>query len=624
MNIFCVYYFYFTAWHLSDESDKMVYRKQFAIPLPSFKVLPETLHGTLNEFSSRSTKVIPIALALIRTQTSNVSDKLKFLFDFSWNWLPDVWHTHNQYISNNVRTGLTPDEYQNMLKHINTYIDTIVDKKIENFENERLTRDQTIDPKLSVYIANIVKEYIIQHKYVLTDEDIERIANILRTKLATEFEKQTKPFVLSQENLEEISRVVKQNIEIHRHEWIIQQQNRGNDETEAEKMNLDIEEILFKILTSNQLQDVIDKRVDTKTSVYSIHLTDHEKAIELLRNDMNDLKGKLKSIFNLNDETKISFENLQSQQNEFSDRIAMIQNENKQQIDRLLQDIDIKLNDFNDKQSLAIDNHIRIILSEIFDYKSSDGKPLKNAEIVNWIRNIFVAKDLLEKQLSELNAKFEYRLNDEIEHSAGILIRNISEMIKHDIAIAIDANQKQEKSSISHGEHISLDEKRIRGIIKEALAVYDADKTGIVDYALESSGGEVISTRYQKYHFNLLDYRQMNLFNKFSYVVISSYSTYRCTENFQVKPAEISIFGIPLWYKSNTPRSVISPSMQPGECWAFQAFPGYLVLKLSHNVYVTGFTLEHIPKRIAANGKIDSAPKTFTVWVSVCVYFLSQ
>lgn len=66
-----------------------------------------------------------------------------------------------------------------------------------------------------------------------------------------------------------------------------------------------------------------------------------------------------------------------------------------------------------------------------------------------------------------------------------------------------------------------------------------------------------------------------------------------------------------------TLRTVISPAVQPGECWSFQGFPGYLVLKLNNNVYVTGFTMEHIPKSLAPNGRIDSAPKVFTVWVNM-------
>lgn len=127
---------------------------------------------------------------------------------------------------------------------------------------------------------------------------------------------------------------------------------------------------------------------------------------------------------------------------------------------------------------------------------------------------------------------------------------------------------------------------------------------------------------------------------------ISLSFSYSCTETYHTKSAQISIFGIPLWYPTNTPRTAISPAVQPGQCWAFKGFPGFLskfwsskhfiysifvsinlfnilVLKLNSFVHVTGFTIEHIPRILAPNGKIDSAPKAFTVWVSLsqfCIY----
>ena len=58
--------------------------------------------------------------------------------------------------------------------------------------------------------------------------------------------------------------------------------------------------------------------------------------------------------------------------------------------------------------------------------------------------------------------------------------------------------------------------------------MYNADKTGMVDYALESAGGSVISIR--------------------------------CSETYAFKTALISLFGIPLWYTSNSPRMVIQVS----------------------------------------------------------------
>ena len=52
-----------------------------------------------------------------------------------------------------------------------------------------------------------------------------------------------------------------------------------------------------------------------------------------------------------------------------------------------------------------------------------------------------------------------------------------------------------------------------------------------------------------------------------------------------MKTAQISIFGIPLWYPTNTPRTAIAPSVQPGECWAFQGFPGFLGKYLNKIVF---------------------------------------
>lgn len=40
-----------------------------------------------------------------------------------------------------------------------------------------------------------------------------------------------------------------------------------------------------------------------------------------------------------------------------------------------------------------------------------------------------------------------------------------------------------------------LNESAVIRIVKEALLKYDADKTGMVDHALESAGGNVVSTR---------------------------------------------------------------------------------------------------------------------------------
>lgn len=448
------------------------------------------MHGSFEEFTTRTAKIIPIALALIRTQTTNVSDKMKFLFDFNLNWLPSVWNSQ-LHINENLKSSLSPEEYQNMLNHINVYIETIINKKIQTIESERLKREESIDPKLALFIAKIVNEQIIEHKYTLTDADIERIAEIVRIKLAAELK--MKPFILSQQNLEEISKIVKQNIEIHRHEWTIAVQNSKQSASDS-KINIDIDEILYKILNSEKLRTFVEEKI----APHGTQLSDHQQSIEQLQNDVNNLKAEVQTIFSINDEAKLSLEDLKIYQNELSDRITSVQNENNEKLTKFLKEIDVKLNSFSETQFNAIDNHIRTVLVEILGYKSSDGKTLENVDITNWIRSLFVAKDLLETRLTELNEKFENRITDEINQSAGVLIKDISQKIKHDIEIAIEDNRKEihASSTVTERKHLSLDEVRIREIIQEALAVYDADKTGLVDWALETAGGEVLSTRY--------------------------------------------------------------------------------------------------------------------------------
>lgn len=54
----------------------------------------------------------------------------------------------------------------------------------------------------------------------------------------------------------------------------------------------------------------------------------------------------------------------------------------------------------------------------------------------------------------------------------------------------------------------------------------------------------------------------------------------------------------------------------PGECWAFKGSTGTAVIKLINKIYVTGFSLEHIPSNISPTGDVSTAPKEFALFVS--------
>ncbi|XP_064152009.1 SUN domain-containing protein 1 isoform X4 [Loxodonta africana] len=168
-----------------------------------------------------------------------------------------------------------------------------------------------------------------------------------------------------------------------------------------------------------------------------------------------------------------------------------------------------------------------------------------------------------------------------------ILLRDLElqvlKNITHHISVTKQAPTSAAVVSAMHEAGVpGITEAQARIIVNNALKLYSQDKTGMVDFALESGGGSILSTR--------------------------------CSETYETKTALISLFGIPLWYFSQSPRVVIQPDIYPGNCWAFKGSQGYLVVRLSMAIYPTTFTLEHIPKTLSPTGNISSAPKDFAVY----------
>lgn len=119
-------------------------------------------------------------------------------------------------------------------------------------------------------------------------------------------------------------------------------------------------------------------------------------------------------------------------------------------------------------------------------------------------------------------------------------------------------------------------------LIRRAIGLYDADKTNQTDYALESSGATIVTTR--------------------------------CTKSYLARNIQYSVDGLlPVFFTSNSPRVVIQPSLAPGECWSFAGWSGVLVVQLSRTIIPTSFTYEHVRKELTPDLHIDSAPKNFLI-----------
>ncbi|XP_008703773.1 SUN domain-containing protein 2 isoform X1 [Ursus maritimus] len=178
-------------------------------------------------------------------------------------------------------------------------------------------------------------------------------------------------------------------------------------------------------------------------------------------------------------------------------------------------------------------------------------------------RTGLVQREKLQAQLQELESKI-------LAHVAEMQGKSASEA-------AASLGLTLQKEGV-----IGVTEEQVQRIVNQALKRYSEDRIGMVDYALESGGASVISTR--------------------------------CSETYETKTALLSLFGIPLWYHSQSPRVILQPDVHPGNCWAFQGPQGFAVVRLSARIRPTAVTLEHVPKSLSPNSTISSAPKDFSIF----------
>nr|XP_020025236.1 SUN domain-containing protein 1 isoform X6 [Castor canadensis] len=233
---------------------------------------------------------------------------------------------------------------------------------------------------------------------------------------------------------------------------------------------------------------------------------------------------------------------------------------------RLELELDLLRSQLSDWQHLKascekVDAQVRDTIRLMFSEDQHDG-PLEG--LLHKLSSRFVSKDDLQVLLRDLELQ---------------VLKNVT----HHITVTGRAPTSEAiVSAVSEAGISGITEAQAQVIVNNALKLYSQDKTGMVDFALESGGGSVLSTR--------------------------------CSETYETTTALLSLFGIPLWYFSQSPRVVIQPDIYPGNCWAFRGSQGYLVVRLSVMIRPTTFTMEHIPKTLSPTGSISSAPKDFAVY----------
>ncbi|XP_010633783.1 SUN domain-containing protein 1 isoform X2 [Fukomys damarensis] len=232
-----------------------------------------------------------------------------------------------------------------------------------------------------------------------------------------------------------------------------------------------------------------------------------------------------------------------------------------------------------------LEQQLGLLRSQLLDWQQLKASCEKvDAQVRETLRLMFSEDQQggsLEWLLQKLSSHYVSR--DDLQALLRDLELQVLKNITHHLVITGQKPTSETVVSAVSGAGISgITEAQARVIVNNALKLYSQDKTGMVDFALESGGGSILSTR--------------------------------CSETYETKTALLSLFGIPLWYFSQSPRVVIQPDIYPGNCWAFKGSQGYLVVRLSMKIHPTVFTVEHIPKTLSPMGNISSAPKDFAVY----------
>lgn len=342
---------------------------------------------------------------------------------------------------------------------------------------------------------------------------------------------------LTEEQYEEILRYVKERINL--------------------KDEVDYQEISSHILKTETVQNILNE--------YKVHNDDSKKLVDI--EEM--IESQRKSISELTDELrqlKMDIANLQNRQEDTIGKNFKIHSENTQKMDYFL----YQLNRCCKKATNLEAHMLKTVVAAL-----NNPEFLQNQKgLQNWLNSLFVAKMELENSISQITEKFNSNVRKLLEKNSEFLMDRVTAKLHSEF------DSRYGESEV--GEAVNISEHTVKRIVKETLKIYDADKTGLVDYAMEPMGGEVITTR--------------------------------CTEGYHAGTAVVSVFGLPLWYPVASPRTVITPGMSPGRCWAFQNFPGILVIKLMAPIHIEAFSYEHISKLLVPDGKIDSSPKNFEVY----------
>ena len=371
--------------------------------------------------------------------------------------------------------------------------------------------------------------------------------------------------------------------------------------------NLEIKDKMTVL--SNEHLPSIANQIDGIKSKIESEVDEHSKKFVAMQNGVQEIREQLKMLeeqqANNSDIVDLQESNYRSKLNALEMRLNGLVS-NHAMLSQSIADCSNKDNSNLVLKDDELQEKIQKIINDLLDTKKFDTEQGSQFDRINENnskkhpseeKENTISKDQMQLEIEHASKVWkEDVLNDiRLEIPKVIADTNVESYIKDKIEKELNIHlenqqiQYQNKEQVFKQDVAHFSEEEVSRIIKTELVTYDADKTGRFDFALESAGGTIASTR--------------------------------CTQTYDAATAVYSVWGIPIWWESvNGPRSILQPGSNPGQCWAVKGdgsgpdAPSIsVVVRLSDHVAVQSVTLEHIPETLSPDGNIKSAPKEFSV-----------
>ena len=364
--------------------------------------------------------------------------------------------------------------------------------------------------------------------------------------------------------------------------------------------NLEIKDKIT-VLSNEHLPSIANQITGIKLKIES-EVDEHGKKFVTLQNGVHEIREQLKVLeqqqANNSDIADLQESNYRSKLRSLEMRLDHLVS-NHAMLSKSIADCSNKENSNLGLKDDELQEKIQKIINDLLDTKrvdteqnQNDSKKDQSEEKENTI-----SKDQMQLEIEHVSKVWKDDVLNDIRLEIPKVIadtnveRYIKDQIEKELNIHLENQQIQNQNTeqVFKPDVAQFSEEEVSRIIKSELVTYDADKTGRFDFALESAGGTIASTR--------------------------------CTQTYDAATAVYSVWGIPIWWESvNGPRSILQPGSNPGQCWAVKGdgsgpdAPSIsVVVRLSDHVAVQSVTLEHIPETLSPDGNIKSAPKEFSV-----------